>query len=102
MIKFVNTRVFGDREGKLRSKFRCENDGDLRLHVNHEGIKLLARRIKATLREGHHLPTGPRFGTRNGSEAPPVDRGRGTGRGRRNYRGRGTSRGGSTSIPLDR
>ena len=99
MIKFVDTRVFGDREGKLRSKFRCENDGDLSLHVNHEGIKLLDSRIKATLREGHHLPTGPRFGMRNRSEAPPVDQGRGTGRGRRNYRGRGTSRGGSTSIP---
>ena len=42
MIKFVDTRVFGDRKGKLRSKFRCENDGDLSLHVNHEGIKLLA------------------------------------------------------------
>ena len=99
MIQFVDTRVFGDREGKLRSKFRCENDGDLSQHVNHEGIKLLASMIKATLREGHHLPTGSRFGKRNRSEAPPVDRGRGTGRGRRNYRGKRTSRGGSTSIP---
>lgn len=98
MITFVDTRVFSEKDGKLRSKFRCENDGELNLHVNHEGIKLLASRLKSTLREGHHLPTGPRFGPRSRGTGPSNDRGdqgrgRGTGRGRGGYRGRGTPRG---------
>ena len=100
MIKFVNTQVFWDSDGKLRSKFRSENDGDLSLHINQEGIKLLASRIKATLREGHHLPTGPRYRARNRGGAPPGDRSdqphvRGRGRGGYRGSGRGSSRGGS-------
>ena len=73
----------------LKSKFRRENDGDISLHLNEEGTKLLASRLKKVLREGHNLPTGPRFRRPEGSSRPVTDRGRGRGRGNR---ARGMSR----------
>ena len=85
MVNFVDTRVFCDRDGKLRTKFRSESDGELKLHLNPEGTRLLASRLKAVLREHHYLPTGPRFRPRplneGGASLPPRGGGRGSGRG---------------------
>ena len=96
MVKYLDTRVFCDREGRLREKFRTVNDGPVNIHLNQEGTKLLASRIKTVLRENHFLPTGPRFRKVN-SNPPDLSsnpaRGRGNGRrGGRGGRGRGASR----------
>ena len=58
MVKFVESRIFCNNDGKMKAKFRCENDGPTCLHLNDEGMKLLASRIKRTLRECNNLPLG--------------------------------------------
>ena len=94
MVNFVDTRVFCDNEGKLRGKFRRENDGNMNLHLNPEGTKLLASRLKTTLRECHRLPTGPRFRTRYHNQEGNFQSTSGRGRGRGNSSARrGGSRG---------
>ena len=106
MVKYLDTRVFCDNTGKLRGKFRVENDGDINLHINQEGTKLLASRLKAALREGHHLPTGPWL--RNtpanrrgeGTDRPATNRGGGRGGGRGGSRGRGNGPRGNSSAFL--
>ena len=102
MINYVDTRVFSDREGKLRAKLRCDNGGGINLHLNQEGITLLASRIKRVLRNNHNLPTGPVFRARmqyQGVQAQSAsDRGSSCG----GWRGRGrsvTSRGATNSEP---
>ena len=49
---FADMKVFGDSNGKLQTKF-----GRDRLHLNDDGLKLYASRIKTALRDRNHLPT---------------------------------------------
>ena len=97
-IHYMDTRVFADNNGKLRGKFKQENDVTPALHLNPEGTKLLASRLKAVLREGHHLPSrfrqnvGQQQNNRQsaGSNVERGSRGGHRGRGGRGGRG-GTS-----------
>ena len=102
MINYVDTRVFSDREGKLRAKLRCDNGGGINLHLNQEGITLLASRIKRALRNNHNLPTGPVFRARMQYQGVQAQSASDRGRGRGGWRGRGrsvTSRGATNSEP---
>ena len=95
MLTYLDTKVFCDVNGDLAQKFRV-GETDV-LHVNSDGVKLLASRIKFALRGGLGLANG-RFVRSGGPRSRNTgfqsnDRGGPGNRARGNYRGGGRGRG---------
>ena len=94
-LLFIDSKAFSDASGSLADKFRVPND---ELHLNNDGTKMIASRIKFSLRQRHRLPNGiyTLHRARPGGDQGASDPGRYTGG---NYRGRfrryrGSNRGG--------
>lgn len=53
-VNFIDTKVFADKDGSLRSNLATGRADPL--HLNAQGLKLYFSRIKFSLRERHRLP----------------------------------------------
>lgn len=88
---YMDNKVFCKPEGSLADKFRVDSD---EIHVNEDGTKLIASRIKFALRQRHYLPNG-NFVPHNARRRQPRQNGEHPAGTEGNYRGRGHNRRGS-------
>ena len=75
-VSYIDTKVFQDRDGSLRSKFAMGTSDPL--HLNGEGLRLYFSRMKFSLRDRHRLPmpshSNPRGVASNRANQPRANR----------------------------